>query len=41
MHTDQTLTHCKLYILLASYPGSPAFIQLERNKEGNKEQKDA
>ena len=26
---------------VASYPGSPAFIQLERNKEGNKQQKDA
>ena len=24
---------------LASYPGSPAFIQLERNKEGNKKTK--
>ena len=26
---------------LASYPGSPAFIQLERKEEGNKKQKDA
>ena len=26
---------------LASYPGSPAFIQLERKEEGHKKQKDA
>ena len=37
MNASYNCNYTKL--LLASYPGSPAFIQLEHNKEGNKEQK--
>ena len=39
----KVLFHSNLFMTsdknVASYPGSPAFIQLERNKEGNKNQK--
>ena len=42
-HTQTAVVASQLVAntLIASYPGSPAFIQLEPNKEGNKEQKDA